>query len=66
MPTFNVELSRRFVQTETATIAVEARNATDARKLARAKMSEPDSGGIDWDASDSWYEHYTVEEVAAA
>lgn len=60
MTKFSVELSRRFVQSESAIVVVEAKSKAEARRIA-LDMSADD--GVSYEASDSDYDHYSVEEI---
>ena len=63
MPKFNVEVSRRFVQTETADIIVEAGSIKEARKIAKERMTSEEFADA-WEPSDSSYDQFTIEEVS--
>lgn len=63
MPKFDVELERRFVQFETATITIEAASPAEAKKLAKSKMTS-DAIADQWEASDSKYDQYMILEVS--
>ena len=63
MPKFSVDLERRFVQMETVTIEVEAKNAAEARKIAKEQMHSETLTDL-WEPSDSSYDHYTIDDVS--
>jgi hypothetical protein len=62
MPKFTVNVERRMVQWETASITVEAKNAAEAKKLGKAQAIEnPDAA--EWESSTSDYDNYRVDDV---
>lgn len=67
MKTFTVEISRRFVQHESASITVQAASKAEARRIAKAKMSDADSiAEKEWAPSDFWYDNHSIDEVEEA
>jgi hypothetical protein len=67
MKKFAVEVSRRFVQTEGASIVVEAASKAEARRIAKAMAAEPDAiPEKEWAPVDSEYDSYSVDEIDEA
>jgi hypothetical protein len=66
MAKFNVTYERRFVQHESLTVQIEAKNATEARKIARAQMSDPAIVDADWDNDGGDYDQHSIDSIDSA
>jgi len=64
MKKFTVEISRQFVQLESASITIEAASKAEARRKAKEIWHAIDEK--EWAPADSSYDHYSIDEVDEA
>lgn len=64
MKNYVIELEREVTLHETASITIEAKSKTEARKTARALLNDPGrSDAVDWETSDTDFGDITIASV---